>query len=268
MNILVNLLAAAGGVSAQTQAEQKQKDQQQEGHDPFLEMKREAARSALDFVLKKIPKNSVIGIGSGSTVACFIELLAQHTHYFKGAVASSQQTELLLRQIGMPILDLNEVDVVSIYVDGADEINPHGFMIKGGGAALTREKIIANVADYFVCMVDIRKCVERLGAFALPVEVIPMAEQSVIRQISLLGGQGVRRSGCLTDNQNCIVDVKGLSFENALDLEQQMNQITGVVEHGLFAHRAADCVFVADETKVWSVVFDQQNGATLMNGDT
>lgn len=204
------------------------------------EMKRNAARAALAY----IPKNTVVGVGTGSTVNHFIDALADIKNDIAGAVSSSEQSTRRLTALGIPVLDLNSVASFSVYIDGADEINPQRHMIKGGGAALTREKIVAAVADTFICIVDSSKQVEVLGKFPLPVEVIPMAAAYVCRQLSQLGGTAVLRDGVITDNGNLIIDVHGLSITDPLTLEQQINNIVGVVTNGIFAHRNADIVLV------------------------
>jgi ribose 5-phosphate isomerase A len=224
------------------------------------EMKKEAAKSALTFILNSLPAGSVLGIGSGSTVSEFIRLLQPYLSHFKGVVSASQKSSEQLKEIGIPILELNEVECIPIYLDGADEINPWGQMIKGGGAALTREKIIASVADQFVVVADINKCVNTLGHFPLPIEIIPMAAQALIRRFALWGGKALIREGCVTDNQNWILDVHGLSFEDAVYWEREINQLPGVVTNGLFASRSADQVFVSDEIKIWSLMFDPVTG--------
>ncbi|GGW49975.1 ribose-5-phosphate isomerase RpiA [Alishewanella tabrizica] len=204
------------------------------------EMKRNAARAAIAF----IPENSIVGVGTGSTVNHFIDALADNKHLIKGAVSSSEQSTARLKALGIPVLDLNHVTSFNVYVDGADEINPQRHMIKGGGAALTREKIVAAVADTFICIVDSTKQVPVLGQFPLPVEVIPMAAAYVSRELVKLGGTPFLREGVITDNGNVIIDVKGLSITDPLTLEQNINNIVGVVTNGIFAHRSADIVLV------------------------
>lgn len=206
------------------------------------EMKKNAAWAALEF----IPRNTVVGVGTGSTVNHFIDALASIKHDIKGAVSSSEQSTVRLKALGIEVLDLNTIDSFSVYVDGADEINSQKHMIKGGGAALTREKIVAAVADKFICIVDSTKQVDVLGKFPLPVEVIPMAASHVARQLVKLGGKPVLREGVTTDNGNVILDVHQLSITDPLQLEQQINNIVGVVCNGIFAKRAADMVLVGD----------------------
>ena len=208
------------------------------------EMKKNAAWAALEF----IPRNTVVGVGTGSTVNHFIDALASIKHEIKGAVSSSVQSTEKLKALGIEVLDLNSIDSFSVYVDGADEINAQKHMIKGGGAALTREKIVAAVADTFICIVDQSKQVEVLGKFPLPVEVIPMASSYVARELTKLGGRPVLRAGVTTDNGNVILDVHDLTISNPLKLEQQINNIVGVVTNGIFAQRAADMVLVGSAT--------------------
>ena len=210
------------------------------------QMKRNAALSALDF----IEPNTVIGIGSGSTVSFFIECLADKGMLIKGAVSSSQESTHKLRAIGIPVLDLNSVDEISVYVDGADEINAHFQMIKGGGGALTSEKIVASVAKKFICIADKTKRVELLGQFPVAIEVIPMARSYVAREIVKLGGQPVYRQGFITDHGNVILDVYYLEMLNPLKLEATLNNVAGVVANGIFAKRCADVLLLGYENKV------------------
>ncbi|CAM2844102.1 ribose-5-phosphate isomerase RpiA [Legionella worsleiensis] len=205
------------------------------------ELKIKAAKAAMAF----IDDDMVVGVGTGSTVNFFIKELAQVKHRIDACVASSKATESLLRAAGIPIVDLNAVHDLPVYIDGADEVNERGEMIKGGGGALTREKIVANVAQKFVCIVDESKVVTQLGAFPVAVEVIPMARSFVARQLVKLGGDPEYREGFVTDNGNIILDVFNLDITEPLMLEQAINQITGVVENGVFAHRLADKVLVA-----------------------
>ncbi|AOU14793.1 ribose 5-phosphate isomerase A [Legionella pneumophila] len=192
----------------------------------------------------------VIGVGTGSTVNFFIKELAAIKHKIEACVASSKATEALLRAEGIPVIDLNSVQDLPIYVDGADEVNERGEMIKGGGGALTREKIVANVATQFICIVDESKVVKRLGEFPVAVEVIPMARSFVARQIVKLGGDPEYREGFVTDNGNIILDVFNLSFSTPMALEDSLNVIPGVVENGVFAKRLADKVLVASASGV------------------
>ena len=210
------------------------------------EKKQRVARAALEF----IEDDMVVGVGTGSTVNCFIEELARIRHRIDGAVASSVATQTLLRQANIPIVDLNGVRELPVYVDGADEATRHLQLIKGGGGALTREKITAAVSDRFICIVDDTKMVDVLGTFPLPVEVIPMARSHVAREIVKLGGQPMIREDFVTDNGNVILDVHNLSIVNPAELEQQLDGIVGVVTNGLFARRRADLLLVADDAQV------------------
>lgn len=204
------------------------------------ELKKAVAWAALDYV----EEGSIVGVGTGSTVNHFIDALASRKHEIEGAVSSSEASTARLKAIGIPVFDLNSVSELGIYVDGADEINSHLHMIKGGGAALTREKIVAAVAQKFVCIVDGSKLVPVLGKFPLPVEVIPMARSHVARQLVKLGGNPAWREGVVTDNGNWIIDVHGLSILNPPELEAAINSIVGVVTNGLFAERRADLALV------------------------
>ncbi|HEY9111178.1 MAG TPA: ribose-5-phosphate isomerase RpiA [Rhodanobacteraceae bacterium] len=204
--------------------------------------KRAAGEAAIEFIEDK----GVVGVGTGSTVKYFIDALAKVKHRIDGAVSSSEQSSKLLRAHGIEVLDLNAVGTISLYVDGADECDSARRLIKGGGGALTREKIVAAVAKQFVCIVDTHKCVDVLGKFPLPVEVIPMARSHVAREIERRGGTPVWRTDCITDNGNWILDVHGLSIRDPERLESEWNQITGVVTVGLFALRPADVVLVGD----------------------
>ncbi len=203
-----------------------------------------AKRLSAERALQYVEKGSVIGVGTGSTVRWFIEALGRERGLIDGAVSSSEQSTALLRQHGIDVLDLNAVGPLRLYVDGADECNPQRHLIKGGGAALTREKIIAAASERFVCVIDAAKRVDVLGRFPLPVEVIPMARSHVARQLVALGGQPVWRDGVITDNGNWILDVHGLSIADPVALEARINQIVGVVAVGLFAARPADVVIV------------------------
>ncbi|MEM0513899.1 ribose-5-phosphate isomerase RpiA [Pseudoalteromonas sp. YIC-827] len=204
------------------------------------EMKKAAAWAALDYV----KKGTIVGVGTGSTVNHFIDALATMKDDIRGAVSSSQASTERLKALDIEVFELNDIDSLDIYVDGADEINADNEMIKGGGAALTREKIVAAVAKEFICIVDSSKLVDTLGDFPLPVEVIPMARSYVAREIVKLGGDPVYRQGVVTDNGNVILDVHNLQITDAKSLEQTLNQIVGVVTNGLFAHRGADTVII------------------------
>jgi ribose 5-phosphate isomerase A len=212
------------------------------------EMKKAAAAAALDHVAE-----GIIGVGTGSTANFFIAELARIRQRISGAVASSKATAERLEALGIPLLDLNAVDSIPVYVDGADEIDGQLAMIKGGGGALTREKIVAAVARRFVCIVDDSKLVETLGRFPLPVEVIPMARAYVAREIAKLGGTPAWREGFMTDNGNVILDVRGLRISRPKDLETALNGIAGVVTNGLFAHRGADVLVVGGARGVRTV---------------
>lgn len=212
-------------------------------------LKQQAAKAALTYV----ENDTVVGVGTGSTVKYFIEFLAEIKGRIEGAVASSVATEKLLKQHNIPVLDLNSVNRVPLYVDGADEFNSYLSLIKGGGAALTREKIIATVAEKFVCIVDESKKVAVLGKFPLPVEVIPMARSYVARQLVKLGGNPEYRTGVVTDNGNAILDVYNLDISQPLALEEKINNITGVVCNGIFAHRSADVILMATESGITKI---------------
>jgi len=202
--------------------------------------KKAAALSALEFIKEEM----VIGVGTGSTVDFFIEALPSVKKYIEGAVASSVRTADKLKALGIPLLDLNSAGEIPLYVDGADEIDAAKQMIKGGGGAHTREKIIAMVAKKFVCIVDKSKKVETLGNFPVPLEVIPMARSYVAREIVKLGGDPVYREGFVTDNGNVILDVFNLKLLNVISMEEKLKNIVGVIESGLFGKRKADVVLV------------------------
>ena len=206
-----------------------------------LEMKKIAAQAALQFV----KPDMIVGVGSGSTVNCFIEALGTLKDQIKGAVAASKNSEELLRQQGIEVFSTNDVSSLDIYVDGADEINPQKMMIKGGGAALTREKIVAALAKNFICIVDSSKQVDVLGStFPLPIEVIPMARSQVARKLVTLGGAPEYREGVVTDNGNIILDVHHFAIMNPVEMEKELNNIAGVVTNGVFALRPANTVIV------------------------
>ncbi len=218
------------------------------------ELKQTAALAARDYVDAHLPRGAILGVGTGSTANLFIDAVAGIKDRLGGAVASSEATARRLQSHGIRVFDLNEVVeqgmAMPIYVDGADEINSSLAMIKGGGAALTREKIVAAAATTFVCVCDQTKLVSQLGNFPLPVEVIPMARALVARALSLLGGEPRIRTGCTTDNGNLIIDVHGLGINEPVMLEQRINQIVGVVTNGLFACRGADVLLLATEQGV------------------
>ena len=206
-----------------------------------LEMKKIAAQAALQFVKPEM----IVGVGSGSTVNCFIEALGSMKDEIKGAVAASKNSEELLKKRGIEVFSANDVAGLDIYVDGADEINPQKMMIKGGGAALTREKIVAALAKNFICIVDSSKQVDVLGStFPLPIEVIPMARSQVARKLVTLGGAPEYREGVVTDNGNIILDVHNFAIMNPVEMEKELNNIAGVVTNGVFALRPADTVIV------------------------
>jgi ribose 5-phosphate isomerase A len=206
--------------------------------------KRKAALRALEYVEDR----SVVGVGTGSTVAFFIDALARVKGRIEGAVSSSEQSTRLLKQHGIDVLDLNATGDLPLYVDGADECDPHKRLIKGGGGALTREKIIAAASRRFVCLIDSSKRVDVLGRFPLPVEVIPMARSYVARQIVGRGGQPIWRERYMTDNGNAILDVHNLTLLDPVAVEREWNQIAGVVAVGLFAARPADVVLCGDQS--------------------
>ncbi len=209
------------------------------------EEKRQAALKALDY----IEEGSIVGVGTGSTVAFFIDALAEMKDRIEGAVSSSEQSTRQLKAHGIPVLDLNSTGTLPVYVDGADECDPHNRLIKGGGGALTREKIIAAASRKFVCVIDAAKQVDILGKFPLPIEVIPMARSYVAREIVARGGQPVWRENTVTDNGNWILDVHNLRILDPLGLERELNQIPGVVTVGLFAARPADVVIVGGRVR-------------------
>ncbi len=211
-----------------------------------LENKRRAAQAALPW----LAAHEVVGIGTGSTVEHFINFIAADRGNLKAVVSSSNQSTRLLEAAGIPVVDLNEVGELPVYIDGADEANAARQLIKGGGGALTREKIIAAASRVFVCIVDASKLVATLGAFPLPVEVIPMARALVARRLSEIGGRPVLRAGYTTDNGNLILDVHDLSITDPVALESALNQIPGVVTVGLFAQRPADVLLVGNNTGV------------------
>ncbi|MBE2897024.1 ribose-5-phosphate isomerase RpiA [Pasteurellaceae bacterium HPA106] len=205
------------------------------------EMKIQAAKAAIEFV----PNGGIVGVGSGSTVNCFIDELGKIAHKIQGAVAASKVSEERLRTLGIEVFDANQVSGLDVYIDGADEINPQKMMIKGGGAALTREKIVAALAKRFVCIVDQSKQVDVLGStFPLPVEVIPMARSYVARQLVALGGAPEYREGVVTDNGNVILDVHNFKIMQPMEMEKTLNNLAGVVTNGIFALRGADVVIV------------------------
>ena len=208
--------------------------------------KRNAAKAAIEH----INNNAVIGVGTGSTVNFFIEELAKNKGLIDGAVSSSVATENLLKKHNIPVVPLNSVIELPIYIDGADEATKNKHLIKGGGGALTREKIIAAASEQFVCIIDDTKLVPLLGNFPLPVEVVPMAQSYVAREITKLGGQPELRQNFTTDNGNVILDIHNMKIENPSEIENKLNQITGVVTNGLFAKRPADVLIIASDNEV------------------
>jgi ribose 5-phosphate isomerase A len=203
-------------------------------------------RLAGEAAIRYVEDGSIVGVGTGSTVAFFIDALADLKDRIQGVVSSSEQSTAQLKRHGIPVLDLNATGPLSLYVDGADECDPYKRLIKGGGAALTREKIIAAASDKFVCIIDSSKRVELLGKFPLPIEVIPMARSLVGREIVKRGGNPVWRDGVVTDNGNWVIDVHGWQIADPVALEKDLNQIPGIVTVGLFAQRPADVVLIGD----------------------
>lgn len=216
------------------------------------DLKKAVAKAAIAYV----PDDCIVGVGTGSTANFFIEELARIKGRIEGAVASSEATAVRLKAAGIRVLDLNAVDDLPVYVDGADEVTRHLHMIKGGGGALTREKIVAAVAEKFVCIADESKLKDVLGGFPLPVEVIPMARSHVAREMVRLGGQPELRQGFTTDNGNLILDVHGLSIVNPVELEAAVNQIVGVVTNGLFARRGADVLLLGGANGVRTLLVE------------
>ena len=212
-------------------------------------LKKAAALAALDY----IRPGEIVGVGTGSTVNHFIDGLGAMRERIAGAVSSSKASTQRLAALGIPVLDLNEVESIPVYVDGADEIDSDFNMIKGGGGALTREKIVAAVAERFICICDESKRVERLGRFPLPVEVVPMARSHITRQLTRLGGRVVERTGFITDNGNIILDVHDLAIADPAALESELDHIAGVVTNGLFARRGADMLLLATPQGVRSL---------------
>jgi len=218
------------------------------------QLKQAVAQAAVDHIHPHLESRSIIGVGTGSTANYFIDALAKFRQDFDGAVASSEATAARLKSHGIPVYDLNSVAELEFYVDGADEANARLELIKGGGGALTREKIVAAVAKTFICIADESKLVERLGAYPLPVEVLPMARSFVARELVKLGGDPEYREGFVTDNGNIILDVHNLHMiGDAVALEQQINNIVGVVTNGLFAARPADLLLLGTNGGVRSL---------------
>ncbi len=217
------------------------------------ELKKAVARAAIDYIMPKLDDKSVVGIGTGSTANYFIDYLAEVKAQINATVASSQASADRLKSHGIPVLELNVVDEVTVYVDGTDESDHQLCLIKGGGAALTREKIVAAVAKEFVCIADGSKYVERLGNFPLPIEVIPMARSHVARELVKLGGDPVYREGVITDNGNIILDLYNFMIPDPQETERNINNITGVVTNGIFALRPADILLLATQEGIQSL---------------
>jgi len=217
------------------------------------ELKQAVAQAALDYIRPHLDQDSIIGVGTGSTANCFIDLLATVRNDFDGAVASSDATAERLKSHNIPVYDLNSAAPLEFYVDGADETNERLELIKGGGGALTREKIVAAVSRTFICIADESKKVDILGSFPLPVEVIPMARSHVGREIVKLGGDPVYREGFTTDNGNVILDIYNLDISRPIQVEEKLNNIVGIVTNGLFARRPADLLLLGTENGVKSI---------------
>ena len=217
------------------------------------ELKQAVAKAAVDHIAPHLEPSSIVGVGTGSTANFFIDYLAEYRNDFDGAVASSEATAERLKKHGIPVYDLNAVNEIEFYVDGADETNESLELIKGGGGALTREKIVAAVAKTFICIADESKQVGILGEFPLPVEVIPMARSHVGREIVKLGGDPVYRDGFVTDNGNIIIDIHNLDISRPIQVEERLNNIVGVVTNGLFARRPADLLLLGTSEGVKSI---------------
>ena len=214
------------------------------------ELKQAVAKAAIDYISPRLNSSSIIGVGTGSTANCFIDLLAAIRNDFDGAVASSEATAERLKSHGIPVYELNSTADLEFYIDGADEVNEQLELIKGGGGALTREKIVAEVAQTFICIADESKKVDILGEFPLPLEVLSMARSHVGREIVKLGGDPVYRDDFTTDNGNIIIDVYNLDLSRPIQVEERLNQIVGVVTNGLFARRPADLLLLGTKTGV------------------
>ena len=208
------------------------------------------AKQAIEFLHRKLSSEMILGIGTGTTVNFFIEELKAYKHLFKGAVSSSERSTALLKEAGIIVYDLNNIREIAFYIDGADEATRHRHLIKGGGGALTREKIVASASKKFICLIDDSKLVEKLGLFPLAVEVIPMARSMVAREIVKLGGSPNWRQGFITDNHNYILDVQNLNILEPALLESKLNQIAGVVSNGIFAYRPADQLLIGTDQGV------------------
>ncbi|PYF79608.1 MULTISPECIES: ribose-5-phosphate isomerase RpiA [Marinomonas] len=217
------------------------------------ELKQAVAEAAVAYILPMLETDTIVGVGTGSTANLFIDELAKHKNLFDGTVASSEASAERLKKHGIPVYNLNSVDSIRVYVDGADESNDHLHLIKGGGAALTREKIVAACSDEFVCIADESKLVKLLGDFPLPVEIIPMARGHVARELVKLGGDPVYREGVVTDNGNHILDVYNLEILDPIALEKSIDGIVGVVTNGLFAKRSADILLLATKDGIKTI---------------
>ena len=217
------------------------------------ELKQAVAKAAVDYIAPRLESRSIVGVGTGSTANHFIDYLAEYQNDFDGAVASSEATAERLKNHGIPVYDLNAVGEIEFYVDGADETNERLELIKGGGGALTREKIVAAVARTFICIADESKKVDILGDFPLPVEVIPMARSHVGREIVKLGGDPAYRDGFTTDNGNIIIDIHNLDISRPIVMEEKLNNIVGAVTNGLFARRPADLLLLGTSDGVQSI---------------
>ena len=209
-------------------------------------LKEAAAKKALDYILPNLESETVIGIGTGSTSEIFIDLLAAHKHLFKGTVSSSERSTKRLKDLGMKVFDINEVNDIPYYVDGADECDPNHNLIKGGGGAHTKEKIVATIAKEFICIIDASKLVNKLGAFGVPIEVFHEARSFASREIVKLGGTPELRVGVMTESNNPIVDIRNLDIEDPMIMETLINKIPGVVENGIFAIRKPNQVFIGE----------------------
>ena len=209
-------------------------------------LKEAAAKKALDYILPNLEAETVIGIGTGSTSEIFINLLAAHKHLFKGTVSSSERSTKRLKDLGIKVFDINEVNYIPYYVDGADECDPNHNLIKGGGGAHTKEKIVATIAKEFLCIIDSSKLVNKLGAFGVPIEVFHEARSFASREIVKLGGTPELRVGVMTESNNPIVDIRNLDIDDPMIMEASINKIPGVVENGIFAIRKPNMVFVGE----------------------
>ena len=203
------------------------------------------AKKAIEYIEKKLSQDMVLGIGTGSTVNFFIEELERHKNYFKGAVSSSEASSKLLKEKNIEVFSLNDVNEVAFYIDGADEVSPENFLIKGGGGAHTREKIVASAAKEFICIIDESKFVDVLGSFPLPIEVIPESRSMVSRKVVSLGGSPVYREGFITDQGNQIIDVHDMKIDQPHELEAKLNNVAGVVDNGIFAFNKPELVLAS-----------------------